>query len=533
MDKKVEILLGSEKNINSVNVDAYGKIELVRNTSELNEFTVNDLVNSTEQFDVERETNQVYRIYGRIEWLSLLNGVSQAHNSLEDFFNPYSGNSKDIMNSFDFYLVAPASGATYGTIYNTDYRRRNFQVIVGKDDIEIYNAGFTNNVYGEQVYAFNFKTDVDVEEYYDYLGFPLTELFIYAQYKKYSPITEQMSRTSFSITGNKSKVDLTTKDFVVGDIVENLQGTDIQDVITYDDNTYYQEQVDPQIFYIRTRYFDSGNKWLEWSYNPFIPLRLRYLDSVVSEAKLSEIVENTTTLSIYPVNNPTHVLNATKSTKQIISTNLATVINWNTQPTSYYTWIPSSGRIIFTVAGTYNINFKTQIYLPYGTDKYIAQVYLEKYDDYEDEDIIIPSGLTKFYISNSVQGINVTESFAVDDELTVRVRLIPNPNERKIFAIPDYAKMILNDGKYVWRDILPQGYIDPLTGDGVDYPFFNGKRYLFEPIVFDVIPNLNDDPDLKHQPTLDVFNEISYYKHPTSIDATPLTPLDDIEKPCQ
>ena len=75
MDKKIEILLGSEKNINSVNVDAYGKIELVRNTSELNEFTVNDVVNSTEQFDAEREANQIYRLYGRIEWLSLLNGL--------------------------------------------------------------------------------------------------------------------------------------------------------------------------------------------------------------------------------------------------------------------------------------------------------------------------------------------------------------------------------------------------------------------------------------------------------------------------
>ena len=39
--------------------------------------------------------------------------------------------------------------------------------------------------------------------------------------------------------------------------------------------------------------------------------------------------------------------------------------------------------------------------------------------------------------------------------------------------------------------------------------------------------------NLKHQNTLDVFDEISFYKHPSSIDITPLTELDDIEKPCQ
>ena len=95
--------------------------------------------------------------------------------------------------------------------------------------------------------------------------------------------------------------------------------------------------------------------------------------------------------------------------------------------------------------------------------------------------------------------------------------------------------MILNDGKYVWRNILPQGYTDPITNLGVDYPFFNGRRYLFEPIVFDVIPNLSEDDDFKHQNTLDVFNEISYYRDATTLDITPTNnnALDDIEKPCQ
>jgi len=536
MDKKVEILLGSEKNINSVNVDTYGKIELVRNTSELNEFTVNDVVNSTEQFDAEREANQVYRIYGRIEWLSLLNGIAQGHNSLEDFFNPiYSGNSKNIMNSFDFYLVAPSSGDTFTAIPNSNKRKRSFTVLAGKDDIEIYNAGFTNNVYGEQVYAFSFKSDFDVSEYYDRLGFPLTELFLYAQYIKSSTIVEQMSFTNWSYGGNIAKQTLTTKDLNIGDDVENLQGTNIMDILEYIPEEYVQTQVEPQTFYIRTRYNDGGPQWLEWSYNPFIPFKLRYFDGALSTAKLAEIVENTSNLDVSLVNNPSTKINATKSLPQTLTEDNEIIENWDEHPSvSAYNWDASAGELEFTIPANfkYRIQFKTQIYLPQGTDKYIGEIFLEESTGSPWEEI--PNTRRKFLISNSTEGVIITgRTYTYGDKIRVKTRLIPNPDERKIFAIPDYAKMILNDGKYVWREILPQGYIDPLTGNGVDYPFFNGRRYLFEPIVFDIIPNLSDDPDLKHQPTLDVFNEISYYKHPSSIDATPLTKLDDIEKPCQ
>ena len=149
MDSKQDILLGSEKNINSVNVDGYTKVELTNNMSELTEFTVNDVVNSTLVFDAEREANQVYRIYGRIEWMSLLNGLKSTYLKLDDYFStPYSGDSKNLIDSFDFYLVAPSSGATYGHVSGGEYKRRNFEVIATPNEFEIYNAGYSNNVYG-------------------------------------------------------------------------------------------------------------------------------------------------------------------------------------------------------------------------------------------------------------------------------------------------------------------------------------------------------------------------------------------------
>lgn len=534
MDKMVEILLGSEKNIDSVNTDSYSKVELVRNTSELNEFTVNDVVNSTVVFDAERQENQVYRIYGRIEWMSLLNGLTNSPRILENFFFPqYDDGSKNIINSFDFYLVAPSSGETYNPITGTNKLRRNFEVIATPNEFEIYDAGFTNNVYGEQVYSFSFNIDFDVSEYYDNLGFPLTELFLYAQYKKQSNNYEEISRTFFDSTGIKIKTGFTTKDFNIGDILENYQGNNIQDVIEYSAEKYYQAQVDPQIFYIRTNYIeDSITKWLEWSYNPLIPFRLRYLDGVVSTAKLDEIIRRTTTLRIFPTSNPTHVLLVGKSKKQSLSTSLATLTNWDASNTSYYTWLPTTGKIVFTVAGTYSISFKTQIYLSNGTDKYIAQIYLNKYNG---SNSIITNTTRKINTTNTVEGINVVESFAVGDELSVKIQLIPNPNKRELFIIPDYALILTDEGRYVWRDIVPQGYSDPITNLGVFYPFFNKRRYLFDTIVFAVPPNLSTETYNKHQNTLDVFDEIEYYQYASTLDTTPTSndELDNIGKPCQ
>ena len=116
MDQKLEILLNSKKNINSVDVDNYQKLEVVNKTSEILEYDIRNALSATEIFDAEREANPIYRIYGRIEYLSLLNGLSSNYNSVGNFFISSGGtNVKDIFNSFKFYLLkAASSGYTSG-----------------------------------------------------------------------------------------------------------------------------------------------------------------------------------------------------------------------------------------------------------------------------------------------------------------------------------------------------------------------------------------------------------------------------------
>ena len=534
MDKKIEILLGSEKNINSVNTDSYDKVELTNQTSEIMEFNINDVVDSTQVFDNERQNNAIYRIYGRIEWMSILNGVkNSSHNNLIDYFNPqYTGNSKNLLNSFDFYLVAPSSSDIYNSFAgsNGTKLRRSFTVLADSSKFELYPAGFTNNVYGEQVYAFNFKIDFDVTNLYDKLGFPITELFLYAQYKKYG--TEVLKYTTWSTTtGVQSKKTLTTKDLNIGDDVEIYGGSNIHDVIEYVEEDYYQASLESQTFYIRSPYYESSTlKWLEWNYNPFIPIQLRYLSDDLDSARANELI--IATLDVTPNNISNQQFNATKSIRQTITENQTTINNWDDQISSYFTWNSITGILKFKYNNTYKINFKTEVYLTLDSDKYIIETSIEEVTDPYWE--TVPNTTIQYYPTSLENGINYTKSYNAGDELRVIVRLKPNPDERKVKIIPDYAKLLTSEGRYVWREINPQGYIEPLTGVGVNYPFFNKRRYLFSPIILDVLPNLTTNSTLKDPNTINVFNEMSFSKNATSVEDTPTKDdLNNLDKPCQ
>lgn len=378
MDKNIEILLGSEKNSNSVNIDNYERIELYNKTSKLIEYQVNKSVSSTNIFDSERENNQVYRIYGKIEFLSLLNNLKLDYLNIADFFQPQVNDSKNIINSFDFYLVRPTTGYTEINIKDGLNRYvRCFEVIATPQDFEIFPAGFNNNIFNEQIYAFSFNRDINVSKYYDDLNFPITELYLFAQYIKgqnSDGYVEELTYQKFNQYGDKTIIPLIEKTYAIGDILKTAAEDKITDIIEFDPKNFIQTQIEEQIFRIKTRIKDNINKTIDirWKYNPFIPLKLRY---------------------------------------------------------------------------------------------------------FVDQLNVVSSGSTSYDELNSVP------FYAVRDE----------------------------NGNYIWRDIQPQGYIDPLSGIGVDYPFVNGNRYLFAPIVLSVVSDLND------LTTKNLFNNITFIGDDTNI----------------
>ena len=382
----MEILLNSLKNVHSVNVDNYEKFELIRKVGAINEYDIRNILSATEIYNAEREAYEDYRIYGKIEYMSLLNGLKLNYSQFSDFFNPQTTNNKNVLNSFNFYLVKPAvSGYTHVSGSSSITYVRYFQVIATPNDFEIFPAGFANNVYGEQAYAFNFNKDFDVSGLLDNFNFPLTELFLYAQYIPSTSPVEILSGVTWSPTAVPIPFSFAPITLINGEIVQSTFGVKIGDLIEYSKEDFLQVQATPQTFKIITPY-NAGR--LVWKYNPFISFQLRYFSSDLNQV--------------------------------------------NTGSTSY-------------------------------------------------------------------------------DQTT---------------AIPYYATKIDNFGNFVWRDILPQGYFDPTTDLGVDYPFVNQKRYLFSNVILDITPDLNDPA------TLAAFSEIWFSRYATSLKITPISNINNIGKPC-
>ena len=72
-----------------------------------------------------------------------------------------------------------------------------------------------------------------------------------------------------------------------------------------------------------------------------------------------------------------------------------------------------------------------------------------------------------------------------------------------IANIPNYAYFSTNKNSFTWRDLYTYGFKDP-NGNGVDYPFTNGRHYPFGDYVFRIMPegtnnSINDDDTLRDQ----------------------------------
>jgi hypothetical protein len=95
-------------------------------------------------------------------------------------------------------------------------------------------------------------------------------------------------------------------------------------------------------------------------------------------------------------------------------------------------------------------------------------------------------------------------------------------------SIPPYAtEYPVNTGNFIWRNIMPEGYTDPLTGIGTNNPFVNKKRYAFSAMIFDISPDLDD------LITKNAFSEVWFENNTDSQYFKPITNINNIGKPCQ
>lgn len=289
MDYKIIKQLDENKNVNSVNRDFTTKILLDRDVKNLTEDDVTHYLNSSEQFDIERQKSNKYFIYGGLEFFSIFNGITTNYLKFKDFFDKYNfqenETTKTIYNSFDFYLLKPLSYESeednYELLYDNYYVRK-FEVIAKNDDFIINNQAFAKNIFGDEKHSYLINKDIIIDNNIDWFGKPITELYILSMYKKSYDGTEdeeiqiqEFSHVSNNIVVNFNTITGDTINYEIGDIVYG-------DVVIWNKEIYNETKFIDKEIKIITNYEEvdgmfTNNKRLIWKYNPLLPIRIDYL----------------------------------------------------------------------------------------------------------------------------------------------------------------------------------------------------------------------------------------------------------------
>jgi hypothetical protein len=320
-------------------------------------------------------------------------------------------------------------------------------------------------------------------------------------------------------------------------MVKTATGAMIGDKIHHDKPEFTQTQLSGQTVYIKTEYNNGTSKNLVWKFDPFIPFRLRYLSDELYTKEISRLPENTTTLKVDV--GSSNLLDASKSTPQILGSSERTIDDWNPESTTSIDWDNANGELTFYLNDTFTITFQTQTHFTQNSYKYFGKTWIE--EETGGGWVVVPGTTREYQVSDEPQTMEVVRSYVFGNIIRVRTQLILNPAPivPEVTDVPYYATPLtpryygtqISTGNYVWREIVEQGYTEPLTGNGVDYPFFNGRRYLFAPIILTVSPDLDDVENGYN--TRNQFSNISF-DGSTTLNIVPAEgDLDNIGKPCQ
>lgn len=286
MDIQEKIQLNEKKNVNSVNVDTTIKIGLDSNVDQNIEYNLQNVLDVTEVFDNERQSTTKYRIHGEFEYFSILNGLNINYNNLNDFFvdAPISAQTKNILTDLKIYLVKPSENFRF-TPFSSDGSRyiKQYEVIVEPKNIDIIQAGFSKNIFNEQQYTFIINIDVDIENMFDGLGFPITELALYVEYQRQFNGDNNFEQLRYKDVSTNNKVSFKLNETLnVGDLINS------GDKIFYNRNEFLQtNDVNNLLVHYLETPISGGSKILKWKYRPIIPIRLRFFENVVRRVNVN------------------------------------------------------------------------------------------------------------------------------------------------------------------------------------------------------------------------------------------------------
>lgn len=283
MDEK-RIQIQQSKNVNSVNIDQFDQVYLESNRKNLEVYDIIESVNVSDQFETERQNTLNFKIYGGVEYFSMINNVVTNYKVLEDFFSKQirNGATKTITNSFDIYLVKPYTAYTQ---VNTTKFVKQYQVVATLTDLDIIDAGFSRNVFFEKKNILMFSKAFETYDLLDGFGKPLTEFYLYFNYKSSTNgfgVAESVMRKNYDPSSDETtftKVSLPYITYSVGDIVYG-------ELVNYIKTDFSETLLNEQEYFVTIPY-DSVTKNIVLKYDPFIKIKIRDFGSEIITQNLS------------------------------------------------------------------------------------------------------------------------------------------------------------------------------------------------------------------------------------------------------
>jgi hypothetical protein len=120
-----------------------------------------------------------------------------------------------------------------------------------------------------------------------------------------------------------------------------------------------------------------------------------------------------------------------------------------------------------------------------------------EWNDYEQMERLISDVSHKFTFNSYVFDISSTDDnnnqmgyyYQPHNRMMIRdySDYIETGSIKNMADVPDYSYFSTTYNSFIWRDLYTYGFKDG-GGNGVDYPFLNGKHYPYENFIFRIIP---------------------------------------------
>lgn len=155
-----KILLPSKRYIDAEDVDILINIPTITQNKNINKEQINTTLSQEEQYEKEKEESNIYRLTGSINFLSPLVHKKQVIETVRDLFDNVTDSNRNVFtNMFRVYVC----GFKEKKIVNEENQwfQDVYEVLTNTEDFEIYNAAYSKNIFGEQIYNFNVNIDFE------------------------------------------------------------------------------------------------------------------------------------------------------------------------------------------------------------------------------------------------------------------------------------------------------------------------------------------------------------------------------------